>query len=105
MRCRIYAARAPGTGLGEAFLSLNGRHYNPLKLAPRIRRSAPPTLNSANLMLDEPPLIVRTRDSAGFMAGSFVILQSERRQLRARRPVVHVKNAANSQTFGDLDKH
>ena len=56
-------------------------------------------------MLDEPPLIVRTRDSAGFMAGSTIVPQSERSQLRARRPVVHVKNAANPQTFGDLDKH
>jgi hypothetical protein len=29
------------------------------------------------LMLDEPPLIVRMRGSAGFMDDSFVILQSD----------------------------
>jgi hypothetical protein len=32
----------------------------------RIRRSEPPASNSANLMLDEPPLIVRMRGLAGF---------------------------------------
>jgi hypothetical protein len=46
-------------------------------------------------LLDEPPLIVRMRGSAGFMGGPFVILQSERSQLRARTPVIRVKNASN----------
>ncbi|MDO8793853.1 MAG: hypothetical protein Q7J25_04455 [Vicinamibacterales bacterium] len=39
------------------------------------------------------------------MDDSFVILQSERRQFRARGPVIGVKNASNPQTFRDLDEH
>ena len=39
----------------------------------RIRRSESPASNSANLMLDEPPLIVRMRGLAGFIHDSFVI--------------------------------
>jgi len=56
-------------------------------------------------MLDEPPLIVRMRGLLGFMDDSFVILQSERSQFRARRLVIRVKNASNPQTFRDLDEH
>jgi hypothetical protein len=56
-------------------------------------------------MLDEPPLMVRMRGLAGFMDDSFVILQSERSQFRARGPVIRVKNASNPQTFRDLDEH
>jgi hypothetical protein len=39
------------------------------------------------------------------MDSSFVILQSERRQFRARGPVIRVKNASNPKTFSDLDEH
>jgi hypothetical protein len=39
------------------------------------------------------------------MDDSFVILQSERRQFRARGGVIRVKNASNSQTFRDLNEH
>ena len=42
---------------------------------------------------------------AGFMDDSFVILQSERSQFRARGLVIRMKNAANSETFCDLDEH
>jgi len=56
-------------------------------------------------MLDEPPLIVRMRGLFGFMDSSFVILQSERSQLCARRRVVRVENAPNPQTLRDLDEH
>jgi hypothetical protein len=38
------------------------------------------------------------------MDDSCVILQSERSQLRARGPVIRVKNASNPQTFRDLDE-
>src|SRR5664280_52550 len=58
----------------------------------------------ANLMLDEPPLIVRMYALAVFMRGFFV-LQSERSQFRARGPVIRVENASNPQTFRDLDEH
>ena len=50
-------------------------------------------------------LIVRMRGLAGFINGTFVILQSERSQFRARGPVIRVKNASNPQTFRDLDEH
>src|SRR5450759_4644974 len=56
-------------------------------------------------MLDEPPLMVRMRGLAGFMDGSFIILQSERSQFRACGPVIRVKNASNPQSFRDLDEH
>ena len=56
-------------------------------------------------MLDEPPFMVRICGLAGFMDDFFVILQSERRQFRARGPVIRVKNASNPQTFRDPDKH
>jgi hypothetical protein len=39
------------------------------------------------------------------MEDSFVIPQSERSQFRARGPVIRVKDAANPQTFRDLDEH
>jgi hypothetical protein len=39
------------------------------------------------------------------MEGSFIILQSERSQFRARGLVIRVKNASNPQTFRDLDEH
>src|ERR1035441_7623775 len=42
---------------------------------------------TANLMLEEPPLIVRMHGSAGFMLGSFV-RQSERTEFRAGGPVI-----------------
>jgi hypothetical protein len=45
------------------------------------------------------------RGLAGFMDDSFVILQSERSQFRARGPVIRVKNASNPQTFRDPDEH
>jgi hypothetical protein len=50
-------------------------------------------------------LIVRVRGLAGFINGTFVILQSERSQLCARGSVIRVKNASNSQTFRDPDEH
>src|SRR5208337_3159973 len=71
----------------------------------RIRWSESPASNSANLMLDEPPLMVRMRGLACFMDGSFVIPQSERSQFLARGPIIRVKNASNPQTFRDLDEH
>src|ERR1035438_5988127 len=71
----------------------------------KIRRGESPASNSANLMLDEPPLIVRMRGLAGFMDVFFVILQSERSEFHARRPVIRVKNASNPQSFRDLDEH
>src|SRR5450830_422092 len=45
------------------------------------------------------------RGLTGFMSASFVILQSERSQFRARGPVIRVKNASNPQSFRDLDEH
>jgi len=39
------------------------------------------------------------------MAGSFLILQSERGQFRAGGLVIRVKNAPDPQTFRDLDEH
>ena len=71
----------------------------------RIRRNESPASNSANLMLDEPPLIVRMCGLVGFMDNSFVILQPERNQFRAGGPVICVKNASNPQTFRDLSEH
>ena len=59
----------------------------------------------ANLMLDESPLIVRMRGSAGFMDASVVMVQSERSQLGASRLIVRVMYSAKSQTFRDLDEH
>jgi hypothetical protein len=38
------------------------------------------------------------------MDGSFAILQSERSQFRARGLVIRVTDAANPQTFRDLDE-
>src|SRR5664279_2715566 len=55
-------------------------------------------------MLDEPALMVRMLELACFMDDSFVILQSKRSQLCARRLVISVKNALNFQTFRDLDE-
>ena len=55
-------------------------------------------------MLDEPPLIVRIRGSAGSMDDSSVTLQSERSQCLARGLVIRVTDAMNSQTFRDLDE-
>jgi hypothetical protein len=54
---------------------------SPIRSIPpsRIRRSESPASNTANLMLDEPPLIVRMRGLAGFMDDYFVIPQSDRR--------------------------
>src|SRR5450756_2959066 len=69
------------------------------------RFSGPSSRYSANLMLDEPPLIVRMSGLAGFVDDSFVILQTERSQFRARGSVIRVKNASNPQTFRDLDEH
>src|ERR1019366_4982721 len=59
---------------------------------------------TANLMLEDPPLIVRMHGSAGFMLGSFV-RQSERSEFRAGGPVIRVKDASDPQTFRDLDEH
>src|ERR1700677_2273622 len=56
-----------------------------------------PPWYSANLMLDEPPFIVR-------MFG-LVILQSERSQFRAGGFVIGVKDASNPQAFGDFNEH
>jgi hypothetical protein len=39
------------------------------------------------------------------MGAFFVILQSERSQSCARRPVIRVQNASNPQTFCKLNKH
>jgi hypothetical protein len=39
------------------------------------------------------------------MEDSFIILQSERSQFRARGPEIRVKNALDPQTYRDLDKH
>ena len=39
------------------------------------------------------------------MDDSFVVLQPERSQLRARGPVIRVKNASNPQTCRDLNEH
>jgi hypothetical protein len=39
----------------------------------RIRKGGSPASNSANLMLDEPPLIVRTCGLVGFMGSSHII--------------------------------
>ena len=65
---------------------------SPIRSIPpsRIRRSESPASNSANLMLDEPPLIVRMLEVAGFMNDSFAIIQSERSQFRARGLVIRV---------------
>jgi hypothetical protein len=54
-----------------------------------------------NLMLEEPPLIVRILGLAGFMDDSFVILQSEWCDFRACGPVILGKNASNPQTSRD----
>src|SRR5664279_5284803 len=80
---------------------------SPIRSMPpsRIRRSESPASNSANLMLDEPPLMVRMRGLADFMADAFVMLQSERSQLCACGRVIRVQNAANPQTFRDLGEH
>ena len=43
-------------------------------------------------MLEEPPLIARMCGSAGLMTFSVFIPQSERSQLRARRPEVGVQD-------------
>ena len=61
--------------------------------------------NTANLMLDEPPLIVKMRGLSGFMNESSGFTQSEQGQLRAGGLVIRVKNAANSHTFRDFDEH
>jgi hypothetical protein len=50
-------------------------------------------------------MIVRMLGLTGFMDVFFVILQSERSQPRARRPVIRVKNTSDPQTFGDLEEH
>jgi hypothetical protein len=71
----------------------------------RIRRSEPPASKSANLMLDDPPLIVRMRGLAGFMDDSFVIPQSASGQLGACTSKIGVKNASNPQALRDLDEH
>src|SRR5664279_3412769 len=120
MRCSIQSIRAPTatvwsdavTGrekLSAEFAPFTRRKASgsPIRSIPpsRILRSESPASNSANLMLDEPPLIVRMRALAGFMDGSFVILQSERSQLRARGPVIRVENTLNPQAIRDLDKH
>jgi hypothetical protein len=39
------------------------------------------------------------------MDDPFVVLQSERSQLRTRGSVIRVKNASNPQTFRSLDEH
>jgi hypothetical protein len=46
-----------------------------LSSLPRIRWSEPPTSNNANLMLDDPPLMVRIHGLACFTDDAFVILQ------------------------------
>jgi hypothetical protein len=56
-------------------------------------------------MLINPLLIVSMCGLAAFMDNSFVILQSERSQFRARGPPILVKNASNPQTFRDPDEH
>src|ERR1017187_4941524 len=56
-------------------------------------------------MLDEPPLMVRMIGSDSFMDDSFVILQSQRSQRRARGLVILVSNASNSQPFRNLNEH
>jgi len=44
-----------------------------------------PGLKSANLMLDEPPLIVRMRPLDGFMDNSSIILQTDQKCAAVRR--------------------
>jgi hypothetical protein len=56
-------------------------------------------------MLDEPPLIVRTRGLTGIMDEPFVILRSKRSQLCAGGLVIRVKNASDPQTSRNVDEN
>src|ERR1051325_3576715 len=86
---------------GSTHLTRNEDSGSPIRSSSpsRTRRRESPTSNSANLMLDEPPLIVRMRALAGFIADPFDWVQSQRCQFRARGPVIRVKDAANPQTL------
>ena len=65
---------------------------SPIRSIPpsRIRRSESPASNSANLMLDEPPLIVRMLELAGFINDSLIITQSEQSRFRTGGLVIRV---------------
>ena len=65
---------------------------SPIRSIPpsRIRRSESPASNSANLILEEPPLIVRMRELGGFINVSSIITQSEQSRFRAGGLEIHV---------------
>src|SRR5208282_1002609 len=60
---------------------------------------------SANLILDEPPLMVRMLGLAGFMGVFDSGPQSQRSQFCGSGFVICVKNASNPQTLRYLDEH
>src|SRR5664279_4107207 len=64
-----------------------------------------PVSNSANLMLDEPPLTDRMQELTDRTNVPFVILQSKRGQFRARGHKIGMKNASDSQLLRDLREH
>jgi hypothetical protein len=74
-----------------------------LSIKPSLQRFA--AWYSANLMLDEPPLIVRMcRQRVSWMTPSSFCNPNEA-SFAQRGPVIRVKNASNPQTFRDLDEH
>ena len=88
----------PGADRGAAFPDATSE-------APNVSSPSNAAAKCADPFLDlVAPLIVRMPGLAGFMDDSFVILQSERSQCLARGLVIHVTDAANPQTFRDLDE-
>jgi len=91
-----------------------GPRFSPARWPPGVQsaQSRPPEPDGASPRLEQRELDARRaaidrQDAwlAGVMDDSFVILQSERSQFRARGPVIRVKNASNPQTLRDLDEH
>ena len=70
-----------------------------------IRRSESPASKIANLMLDEPPLIVRMRWVSGFHGRPHRNSAIRMKPISPRGFVIRVNDAANPQFLGDVNEH